>query len=415
MTLTVDQLRGVLLDLIAPRRVPDHAVLAGLQEEEWTALVTMGHQHRVLPLAHARLGAEGADWPVPERVRTACADSFRGYSFHAIRSQRVIALAVRALAARGIEAIPLKGAWLAFNAYPQPGLRPMRDIDLLVPEAQALEAFAVLRETGLDLLDPESGDPAAALAVKHQLPALWSAQDEICIELHHRCFHGRGNEPDLTDDPHFRDRMVTGRIADTAVRYMGPEHLLLHLIVHTAHDHLFDNGPGIFADVEALLATHSLDWAEFWRLAARYRAGTAATFVLVAAERLWGAEGIDWSGREDKADEVSNDLVADLASLSLRDPAASRNLLIGVQLDRRTGLWAKARFAVEKLFPHPAVLRATYAGTGTRADLPQLYLRRLREKFANRLSVATAGQANVEDRPRLAALAKRLEQDKSSH
>ena len=98
MTLTVDQLRGVLLDLIAPRRVPDHAVLAGLQEEEWTALVTMGHQHRVLPLAHARLGAEGADWPVPERVRTACADSFRGYSFHAIRSQRVIALAVRALA-----------------------------------------------------------------------------------------------------------------------------------------------------------------------------------------------------------------------------------------------------------------------------------------------------------------------------
>ena len=258
MTMTIDQLRGVMLDLIAPLRIPDPAILAALGDGDWAALVVMGHQHRVLPLVHARLGAEGVGWPVPDAFRTTCAESFRGYSFRAIRSQRVTALAVRTLAERGIEAIPLKGAWLAFHAYPQPGLRPLPDIDLLVPEGRALEAFGALRESGLDLLNPDSGDPVAALAAKHQLPPLWSTQDEVCVELHHRCFHGHGSDPDLTDDPHFRGRLVPGAIAQTPVRYMGPEHLLLHLIVHSAHDHRFDNGPGIFADVAALLARQPL-------------------------------------------------------------------------------------------------------------------------------------------------------------
>src|SRR5438105_2268443 len=38
----------------------------------------------------------------------------------------------------GIEPLVLKGAYLAAHIYPQPGLRPMNDIDLLVrPEALA--------------------------------------------------------------------------------------------------------------------------------------------------------------------------------------------------------------------------------------------------------------------------------------
>ena len=415
MTLGTDQLRTVLLDLIAPRREPDPAVLTTLGEEDWSRLVAMGRQHRVLPLVHARLGRAGRDWPVPEGVRVASAESFRWYSFHAVRSRRSMALAVRTLAERGIEAIPLKGAWLAFHAYPQPGERPLRDIDLLVPEDRALEAFAALRESGLDLLNPDSGDPVAALAVKHQLPPLWSPQDEVCIELHHRCFHGHGSDPDLTDDPHFRTRLVPGTIGEIPVCYMGVEHLLVHLIVHSAHDHLFDNGPGIFADVAAILASRNPDWAEFWRVATRYRAGTAAMLVLVAAERLWDAQGIDWKGREGAAAAVSDGQVADLASLCLRDPEASRNLLIAAELDRRRGLAGKARYALEKLFPPPAVLRATYPGTGSGAELPRLYLRRWREKLANRRASPDGTASSPTDRARMTALADLLNEKSQRH
>ncbi len=56
--------------------------------------------------------------------------------------------AVEALRAAGIPVVLLKGASLAFSLYESPGLRPMNDVDLLVPARSAAAARRVLEEAG---------------------------------------------------------------------------------------------------------------------------------------------------------------------------------------------------------------------------------------------------------------------------
>jgi hypothetical protein len=61
---------------------------------------------------------------------------------------RTVSDVLDALAASGIEAMLLKGTSLATRYYPAPATRPMVDIDLLVPHAEAERAFTVLAGAG---------------------------------------------------------------------------------------------------------------------------------------------------------------------------------------------------------------------------------------------------------------------------
>lgn len=390
MSLTADDLRRLAIDLIAPLRTPDAAVLAAMDGDDWGALAQMARQHRILPLMHARLRGTGADWPVPQEVREAAAEAFRTASFRAIRARRALMQVVKTLADRGIEAVALKGAYLAFHAYADAGLRPLRDIDLLVPRDRAIEAWQLLLATGIIPNVDEIGEVADYLKVKHQLPALWCPANAVTIEVHHRAFHGSGGDPDLTDDPRFADALVRHGTGGVSIASMGPEHLLLHLIVHSAHDHRFDNGPGIFADVEALLATHEMDWPAFWRLAERYAATRSAVLVLRMAERLWGARGIDWGMQAELAAAVPDSLIDLTARLSLRDRQGSAESRLLAQIDAAGGRWARLRLVAGKLVPPPALLRAAYPNQGKWRELPGLYMRKWRD-LAGRRALAYAG------------------------
>ena len=107
--------------------------MAGLAPHEWRALAVMARQHRLEPLLHRNLEAL-PQWTVPEEIRRALARKpIAGAAFRALACERVIGQIARHLDASGVPYAALKGAWLAFHAYPHPALRPLRDIDILVP------------------------------------------------------------------------------------------------------------------------------------------------------------------------------------------------------------------------------------------------------------------------------------------
>lgn len=389
MSLAADTLRRLAIDLIAPRRTPDAATIAAMEPADWTALTDIARQHRILPLMHARLRGDGAAWPVPQSLRDGAAEAFRTASFRAIRARRALVQAVQTLTDNGVATVGLKGVYLAFHAYADAGLRPLRDIDLLVPQDRAVEAWQMLLATGIIPNVDEIGDINDYLKVKHQLPALWCPVNAVTIELHHRAFHGSGSDPDVTDDPGFADALVRHAAGGVSIAYMGPEHLLLHLIVHSAHDHRFDNGPGIFADVESLLATHRLDWAMVWRLADRYAATRAAVLVLRMAEMLWGAKGIEWREQARLAAAVPPELIDLTARLSLRDRQGSAEAKLLARIDAAGGRRARLRMVAGKLVPPPALLRAAYPNQGKWRELPGLYWRKWRD-LAGRRALAYA-------------------------
>lgn len=371
--------RKLLLDLAAPARTADPQALAALDDGDWQALWDVARAHRIDSLLHARF-RDGAVAGVPRWFRNQCKAGFDEASFGAIRVQRELLLIRRDLKAADIAFVAMKGAYLSFHAYAEPAMRPVRDLDILVERDDAMPAYRALLARGL-IPFVEGGDAEEVLKLKHQLPTLRSVETGVPVEVHHRAFHGEEDEPDLTGDPGFADRLVTRDLGGQSLRFMGAEDLLLHLIVHSVYDHRFDNGPGILADIDALLGTHSIDWPQFWGIAERQGRARGAIFALRMAQDYWGALSIDWEGREAEARAIPAAAIEAAAILSLRDLATSADLKLAESATRSGGTGR----LLGKLFPQPSLLRGAYPNSGRRRELPGLYLRKWRDIALTRL------------------------------
>ncbi|MCA1662354.1 MAG: nucleotidyltransferase family protein [Novosphingobium sp.] len=129
----------------------------GVSDAQWDAIAAMAAAHRLEPLLHWR--AQQSQCALPAEIAAAWDGAHRGAALAALAQQAALRLAVERLGAAGVAAVALKGVRLAWRDYPAPGLRPMRDLDLLVPAARALDAAAVLAEAGFE---PETSTPLAS-------------------------------------------------------------------------------------------------------------------------------------------------------------------------------------------------------------------------------------------------------------
>ena len=144
-----------------------------------------------------------------------------------VRSQ-TLAEILSAFEAEGIDTLVLKGAALAHTVYAEPGLRPMRDMDLLVRESAAVRAQQVLIESGFD------APPGSEVSDRHKHlpPATRRTQDMmISVEVHHDL-----NEPYMGRCQVDFDRLHQNRIpfeVDGVLAYtLGPNDMLTHLCQH---------------------------------------------------------------------------------------------------------------------------------------------------------------------------------------
>lgn len=130
---------------------------------------------RLLPLVYRNLGPDSFDAEVAGRLKGLYR---RAWSHNQLLFKRA-AEAIGALAANGIETIALKGASLAVLSYGDVGVRPMDDVDLLVPLARAGDAIESLRAAGWA---PERDDPLAWTKVHHSLG--FAGPDGGHVDLH---------------------------------------------------------------------------------------------------------------------------------------------------------------------------------------------------------------------------------------
>ena len=102
--------------------------------------------NHLAPLLDAFLHRHPHDAPETV-VRQIQALTLRHVAFHRARSKALLEI-LGSLERLSIQALVLKGAALAWMIYPLPALRPMADIDLLVPRAAAHTAQAALGRLG---------------------------------------------------------------------------------------------------------------------------------------------------------------------------------------------------------------------------------------------------------------------------
>jgi hypothetical protein len=254
--------RGLLRDLVAhgslsppPPELGAAALAEAAREQGLTALL-LGALERERPAWAGELQAPLAD------ARRALL----------VRTLGQIGLAARGLArldARGIRALPMKGAVLAETVCEVEAERPMSDVDLLALERFA-DAVAALREAGF--AEVARGDHA------------WAFRDPDghgILELHRSVVSAPGLFPLDPEGLWCRRRAGSRQLPVLP----SAEDLLLQLALHAAFQHALVLSLAQWLDFRRLLEREAIDLARLVALAdaARARAPLAAALTVAAA------------------------------------------------------------------------------------------------------------------------------------
>ena len=369
-----EDLQLLLLDLIAPARTVNQSQLDAVTSTEWQVLLEMAHEHRLEPLLHWQLARAHSGLSVPVEIKVILAQSHRQASMRSLTFQRELLLVQRLLDQAGIPSLALKGAYLAFHAYPQAGLRPMRDLDILVPSDQALQAYRVLIDGGLSRTKNHDGSPEAAMLVAKHLPPLRSASGLVSVELHCRLLDPAQKGLGLTDlceSPGFWDRCIKVETAGQFLHYLSPTDLLMHLIVHAVYEHKLDNGPLLLSDLAFLIESQAIDWPAFWAMAAETKVSRGCELALVLTQIYWGVSNVCWPAGHDHARSRTSDVVRTAALLMLVNFENRGGRLLLSDLGKGNGLSGKFRRLLRKTFPSRNEIAAKFP---VDADRWQVYL-----------------------------------------
>jgi hypothetical protein len=153
-----------------PRAAALRRALAGGADIGWA--VSAASEHRIGPLLWRALGAAGSLGALgsDEAALGGMADASRMEAL--LLLPRAVALAVRPLTDAGLEPVVFKGPAVA-SRYPEPGLRPMDDIDLLLPQADHRRALDALGHAGWQVVRPGGRHTNATVLTHGEVPSFF--------------------------------------------------------------------------------------------------------------------------------------------------------------------------------------------------------------------------------------------------
>ena len=177
-----------------------------------------------------------------------------------------LAPAVAMLQQAGISVLVLKGVPLALRYYGDVGLRPMRDLDLLVPEQRAQEAIQLFESAGWRGLWPHRYHLGPRdLGFRQALP--YSAGDGREADLH---WHALYQATFPGADAAFWESAEPMEFEGMAVEVLCPTDELLHALVHGPR---WNEIPPIrwVADAMTVMRAAAIDWDRLLPLTRRLR------------------------------------------------------------------------------------------------------------------------------------------------
>lgn len=264
----------------------DPAALSMLTDEKWTALIEMATRHGVAPLLYERLKVPGLAERVPDGALNRLRSEYVNTAACNMRLYEQLGVLLRALRAAGIPVIVLKGAYLAEQVYRNIALRPMGDIDLLVPPNLAREAWRVVKELGYRLLYP---------ATETLIPLF--GKDFVCrvpgdlapVEVHWtiRLAEEKGS---METEELWQDTQLI-RLAETDAATLSVQDFLLHLCLHASYQHEFNFGLRTLYDIALFVEQFKgkIDWPVFCTQVSRHRWSRGVYLILHLASTRAGA------------------------------------------------------------------------------------------------------------------------------
>lgn len=273
------------LPTAASRRRLRQLLAEHADQVDWRALLARAEFNYAVPLLRYNLAQCGLLASLPEaaqrQLEASCQTWAARHLAYVHEAQRLCG----ALAAAGISAIPLKGAALMLGGYyPQAGLRPAVDLDLLVEPSLIAEAERIAQDCGYDVLPGRTlARPRQRLANELNHAAVRRGPHGLLLELHTRAFHHVRTGRDFG----FAEINARAQAATSAfIRLPASADLALHLVHHTLVD--LQSTPAILrtlADLHFILLRDAVAKEQLLESGRAYGLGGAIASAL-QAERL---------------------------------------------------------------------------------------------------------------------------------
>jgi hypothetical protein len=340
----------------------------------WKLLERMAENEGVAPLMYWNLKDSGL--PVPaETFHFLQGEYYKTYARNTLLFQELERV-LEALDNAGIPAIVLKGAALAVTVYEDIGLRPMTDLDLLVPEERLQSAVQVVRqELGYQTDIPEAAHGLNQLVGHH----VRLRNGDVVLELHWSLatsrvdhfpisvdwFWMQGERLPLSgggEDSLQGDRQTAQVPVASPGVTLNPAAQLVYLAIHAMQQH---GGGRILlvwlCDMHALLGVYGreLTWEDFPLQDGEFQWAGATYAALLVTQTCF--DTVLPEGLLEKLEEESQAETTSLIWMKQYEPPTR---MIS-QLQKLKGLrWqGRIRLTLALLFPSYAYLRWRYGIT----------------------------------------------------
>lgn len=370
---------------------------------DWARFERIAAHHGIAGVLYHALHEHAAE--VPEPVLQRLKLQYLANTFRAQRAATSVDAIAAALGRARVPLILLKGAALLRGLYPDAGLRPLTDIDVLIDPGDLERAGAELQRIGFLPLAGAETDGRGPLCHIHTVYQ-HSQPGSVPLELHWQLFEPY--QPYLFDlGEVWRLALHAARMPDH-VRVMTPPHELAYLCLHLERHAgmypsllrrsdwldflLIPHGAGRLVwlfDVAKLLQQRGadLDWTRFTGTAERWAIAGRLHAVFELCRRGLGVapppevlRSLDPGGAR-LADRIAHRAVLEsvrAGEVGARSSGTSRARWVAML----SGHVLRACHSWTSLFPGAAYLRAKYAGRSSalrrwvrhaREILPQLW------------------------------------------
>jgi hypothetical protein len=226
----------VLALLGSVSEAPDREVIFGLLDQaSWSEFFRVT-EYALYPYLCYVLDQHHALNAIPQEARAKLDQARQAAIIRKIRRQKVLRELLQLLERRGIPAIVLKGAALAYLVYRDPYTRHMADLDILVPAAQVESAEEAAQEVGWTLLVPRECLLPNPLR-RHRVMVRKAEGIGEMVEFHGDICSSR--PPFRLDLESAWQRSWQVELNGIPARVLHPHDFLTHICLHVSSSHNF--------------------------------------------------------------------------------------------------------------------------------------------------------------------------------
>jgi len=272
------------LELCDPRR---NSLAVSASDISWESISELSKLHGVTSFLFYRTRSLGIK--LPEQIEK----EWLGYYLYQIAEEKKARSQIKELkeilGPEGIPFILLKGASAMLRLYPEPGLRTLGDLDILIPADKASAFKRIMRTKGFKpLATLTSSEDEDLQQFECHLDPLCK-EDALMIEAHVNILGGKGNYsialPEIWQD---KEKINFNGIA---TNHLSKEHFLIHIFLHWIKDFSFRGFAEAKGFIDALCAlkTWRVDWSRFRDVARRWEVEKEVMPLIAAMNHYWQA------------------------------------------------------------------------------------------------------------------------------